>query len=171
PASSVLIHFSPSMLFRTLLSSVLTRITLAIRLSFSVRTATPDIYTLSLHDALPILSGAKLDFQTHSRSAILKKLQSDMEFAVQWMPVSTQPGIPSKGAGDHLLTKIYLANMEFDKAIESASRVINGPYKLMTERFGIDAADPRKNVIWDLHRPENKNISQNTETILAFVDR
>lgn len=117
------------------------------------------------------VSGAKLDFQTHSRSAILKKLQSDMEFAVQWMPVSTQPGIPSKGAGDHLLTKIYLANMEFDKAIESASRVINGPYKLMTERFGIDAADPRKNVIWDLHRPENKNISQNTETILAFVDR
>ncbi len=117
------------------------------------------------------VNSAKLDFKTHSRSAILKKIQADMEFAVQWMPVKTLPGIPSKGAGDHLLTKIYLANMEFAKAVESANRVINGPYKLMTARFGQDADDPRKNVIWDLHRPDNKNIIQNTETILAFVDR
>lgn len=117
------------------------------------------------------VQGAKLDFQTHSRWAILDKIQEDMEFAVQWMPESAAPGIPTKGAANHLLTKIYLANMEFDKAIAAATQVIEGPYALMTERFGQDAADPAKNVIWDLHRPANKNLPQNTETILAFVDR
>ncbi|WP_163379950.1 RagB/SusD family nutrient uptake outer membrane protein [Cyclobacterium sp. SYSU L10401] len=115
--------------------------------------------------------GVRLDFQTHSRWAILDQIQSDMEFAVQHMPVSAAPGIPTKGAGDHLLTKIYLANMEFDKAIEAATRVIDGPYSLMTERFGVEADDPAKNVIWDLHRHANKNMGQNTENILAFVDR
>lgn len=115
--------------------------------------------------------GVRVDFKTHSRWAILDQIQLDLEFAVQWMPVSTAAGIPSKGAANHLLTKVYLANMEFEKAISAAAAVINGPYALMQERFGIDAADPAKNVLWDLHRPENKNITQNKETILAFVDR
>ncbi|WP_345230948.1 RagB/SusD family nutrient uptake outer membrane protein [Olivibacter ginsenosidimutans] len=114
---------------------------------------------------------ARVDFKTHSRWAILDKIQADLEFAVQWMPVSAAAGVPSKGAANHLLTKVYLANMEFDKAVEAASAVINGPYALMKNRFGIDAADPAKNVIWDLHRPENKNLTENKETILAFVDR
>ncbi len=117
------------------------------------------------------VQGAKLDFNTHSRWAILKKIQEDTEFAAEWLPATVVAGAPSKGAANHLLTKIYLANLEFEKAVESAGKVINGPYKLMTTRFGQDAADPKKNVIWDLHRPDNKNLPANTETILAFVDR
>lgn len=115
--------------------------------------------------------GVRVDFKTHSRWAILDQIQLDLEFAVQWMPVSAAAGIPSKGAANHLLTKVYLANMAFEKAVSAATAVISGPYALMQERFGIDAADPAKNVLWDLHRPENKNITQNKETILAFVDR
>lgn len=114
---------------------------------------------------------AKLDYQTHSRWAILEKLQEDMEWAVQWMVETGVPGQPTRGAGNHLLTKIYLANMEWDKAIEAATRVIDGPYALITNRFGVDAGNPNRNLIWDLHRPDNKNLSENTETILAFVDR
>ncbi len=117
------------------------------------------------------VKSAKVDFRTHSRWAILDKIQSDMEFATQWMPISASAGIPTKGAADHLLTKIYLANMEFDKAVAAATRVINGPYALMTTRFGAEASVAAKNVIWDLHRPDNKNIAANKETILAFVDR
>src|SRR5690606_36917850 len=64
-----------------------------------------------------------------------------------------------------------LANTEFDKAIEAATMVINGPHELMTERFGADAGDGVHDPIWDLHRPENGNIAENTETILAIVDR
>jgi starch-binding outer membrane protein, SusD/RagB family len=117
------------------------------------------------------LAGAKLDFATHSRWAILNKIQADMEFAVQWLPVKAGPGEITKGAGNHLLAKIYLANTEFDKAIAAATEVINGPYALMTQRFGVSANDPKRNVIWDLHRPQNFNIPQNRETILAIVDR
>lgn len=117
------------------------------------------------------ISGAKLDFQSHSRSAILKKIQSDLEFAVQWLPTTAAAGDLTKGAANHLLTKVYLANLEFDKAIASASAVINGPYALMSSRFGKDATDTKQNVIWDLHRPENVSLAANKETILATVDR
>ncbi|WP_236977213.1 RagB/SusD family nutrient uptake outer membrane protein [Membranihabitans maritimus] len=113
----------------------------------------------------------KLDFQTHSRTAILNKLQEDLEFAENWLPESVGPGGISKYAALHLLTKVYLADQEFDKAIEASTKVIEGPFALMDERFGIDADDPLRNVIWDLHRPKNFNLSQNTETILTFVDR
>ncbi|MDD4107976.1 MAG: RagB/SusD family nutrient uptake outer membrane protein, partial [Prolixibacteraceae bacterium] len=76
-----------------------------------------------------------------------------------------------KGAGNHLLVKIALANTDFDRAIEAATNVINGPYQLMTERFGIDAGDASRNVLWDLHRPDNIYNPANTETIFAVVDR
>ena len=37
--------------------------------------------------------------------------------------------------------------------------------------FGIDAAKPYRNLIWDLHRSKNFSNPQNTETILASIDR
>lgn len=118
------------------------------------------------------LSGAKLDFQTHSRWAILGKIQQDLEFAVQWLPVKPRTlGDVPRAAASHLLTKVYLANTAFDKAIASASSVIDGPYALMTTRFGIHANDPSRNVMWDLHRYQNFNSSQNTETIYTTIDR
>jgi len=117
------------------------------------------------------VTDAKLDYQTHSRWAIIQKLQEDMEWAVQYLPETADRGMPTRGAGNQLLTKIYLANLEFDKAINSATEVINGPYALMKDRFGEDKDEPEKNVIWDLHRPMNKNLEENTETILAFIDR
>lgn len=117
------------------------------------------------------ITGAKLDFYTHSRWTILNKIQEDTEFATKWLPEKSEPGAVSKGAAEHLLTKIYLANLKFDKAIEASSKIIDGPYRLMTERFGVDAANPVRNLIWDLHRPKNFNIPSNTETILAIVDR
>jgi hypothetical protein len=118
------------------------------------------------------LTGAKLDFQTYSRSAILLKIQSDLEFAAQWLPEKpAKLGDVTRGAANHLLTKVYLANSEFDKAIEASTAVINGPYSLMTKRFGIDVTNPVRNLMWDLHRPENKNNAQNTETIYTVIDR
>ena len=113
----------------------------------------------------------KLDFQTHSRTAILEKLQRDLEFAVQNLPESVGPGGISTFAALHLLTKVYLASTEYDKAIQTATQVIDGPFELMNERFGQDLSDPNRNVIWDLHRPDNINLPNNTETILSFIDR
>ncbi|PPL03860.1 RagB/SusD family nutrient uptake outer membrane protein [Parapedobacter indicus] len=117
------------------------------------------------------ITGPKLDFYTHSRWAILDKIQADLEWAVQWLPVSAQPGATTKGAGNHLLAKISLANLDFDKAITAATNVIEGPYALMTARFGQDAGNSGYNVIWDLFRPANINNSANTETIFSVIDR
>src|SRR5690625_2359701 len=117
------------------------------------------------------IMGAKLDFQTYSRWAILEKIQTDLEWAVEWMPDTANPNIPTRFAALHLLTKVYLANREWDKAVDAATEVIQGPFSLMTERFGVDADDPSRNVIWDLHRHMNIHDSQNSETILGLVDR
>lgn len=118
------------------------------------------------------LKGPKLDYASTTRTAILGQLQKDLEFAVQWLPVTAAKlGDVTKGAVNHLLTKVYLANADFDKAITAATAVINGPYALMSKRFGIDAAKPYHNVLWDLHRWQNKNARENTETIYATVDR
>jgi hypothetical protein len=114
---------------------------------------------------------AKLDFATYSRWTILDKLQTDLEFAGKWLPISAPRGAISRGAGNMMLTKVALANGNFDKAIAAADAVINGPYSLMKQRFGVDAGNPNVDVIWDLHRPDNMNISQNSETILATIDR
>lgn len=114
----------------------------------------------------------KIDFYSHSKTTILKKLQDDLEFAIRYLPETVQPGQVNKAAGLHLLTKVYLANLEFDKAIGSATEIISdGKYALMTERFGSVASDSRFNVLWDLHRPENKSLSTNKEGILVGQDK
>lgn len=113
----------------------------------------------------------KLDFYTHSRWTILNKIQEDLEWAVEWLPISASPGAATKGAGNHLLAKVALANLDFDNAIAATTRVINGSYSLMTNRFGQDAGNPQYNVIWDLSRPANINNPSNKETIFSVIDR
>ncbi|WP_102407745.1 RagB/SusD family nutrient uptake outer membrane protein [Parabacteroides bouchesdurhonensis] len=120
------------------------------------------------------VQGPKLDFATYSRWTILNKIEQDLEFAVKYLPApeKTAAGAVSAGAGYHLLTKVYLANMKFEKAVKAANHVINDySYALMERRFGQDVNDPKYNLMWDLHRPENFNLKENTETILATIDR
>jgi len=114
----------------------------------------------------------KTTFYTHSRKTILTKIQDDMEFAVLWLPNIVDPGKVNRAAGNHLLTKIYLANSQFDKAISSASAVIeSGVHSLMKQRFGKYASDGKYNVIWDLHQKENKSSAENKEGILIVQDK
>jgi hypothetical protein len=118
------------------------------------------------------LQGAKVDFQTYTRDAILDKIQEDLTWAENRLDVGRSTnGDVSRGAASHLLAKVALAHRDYDTAVEAASRVINGPYALMTERFGIDADEAYRNVQWDLHRWQNKNIAQNTEAIYVAIDR
>ncbi|HSF45629.1 MAG TPA: RagB/SusD family nutrient uptake outer membrane protein, partial [Chitinophagaceae bacterium] len=81
-------------------------------------------------------------------------------------------GDVNKAAVLHLLTKVNLALGLFDEAITSSTAIIsNGTYKLMQARFGADASNSNKNVIWDLHRPANKFIGANTEALFIVTDR
>ena len=128
-----------------------------------------------------ILQVPKFNYQTTKREAILEMITADMEKAVQWVPEQSNMsmiGMISKGACRQLLIKCYLATGQYDKAIEQADILINSSgYSLMKNNFGT-FADPlestwhvTENVIWDLHRPDNKCIPANKETILGLPNR
>ncbi|MFT4153109.1 RagB/SusD family nutrient uptake outer membrane protein [Parafilimonas sp.] len=125
-----------------------------------------------------ILSNPKQSYKSTSHEAILEMITSNMEFAVQWVPEQSEMsyiGMVSKGACRQLLIKCYLATGQWDKAIAEADTLINNEgYALMTTTFGT-FEDPfpttwpiTRNVIWDLHRPVNKCIVANTESILSM---
>ena len=124
------------------------------------------------------ITSPKFDFRSTKRAVILQKLVTDMEFAVQHVPAIGDYGTVTKGACQQLLIKCYLAAGEFDKAIAVANTLINSSgYSLMTEPFGT-FVNPMpaihnitRNVIWDLHRAQNKSIATNRETIFNLISR
>jgi starch-binding outer membrane protein, SusD/RagB family len=114
------------------------------------------------------LTAPKLDFVSTKREAILNQIKLDLDSAVLWTSDAVNRGDVTKGACQHLLTKVNLALGKFDDAVASASAIINGgTYALMKTPFG----STQKNVIWDLHRPENKSIGANKEGIYMVIDR
>lgn len=125
------------------------------------------------------VEGAKFDYQSTRRSVILDMITADLEFAVQHVPEEAEMGgMVTQGACRHLLVKCYLATGQFDKAIAEADKLIDGSgYQLMTEPFGTfvnpmpDEHPVTRNVIWDLHRPENKVIADNKEMIHCMINR
>lgn len=118
------------------------------------------------------LTEAKTDYASVKREVILQRMKTDLDFAVQYVPWTADKGDVNKGAVYHLLAKINLSLGLFDDAITAASAVINnGTYKLMTNRFGVDAGIATKNVTWDLHRPENKAAAANTEVLFLVTER
>ncbi|MGV3558665.1 RagB/SusD family nutrient uptake outer membrane protein [Larkinella arboricola] len=127
----------------------------------------------NLYGGVPLVArvetGPKTDYVRASRQEVLEFARQDLEFASQWLPKTpAAPGRIIKAAADHVLTEIYLALGNNDKAIEASSAVINdGMHKLMTERFGSKVSQPG-DVFSDLFRDKNQNLAANTETIWAI---
>jgi len=118
------------------------------------------------------LDAPRDDFYSTKREVILQKMKEDLEFAQTWVKDDVNKGEATKGAVSHLLTKVNLALGKFDDAIASANNVINGgQYQLMIQRFGGTAGDASKNVVWDLHRMDNKSIATNKEALFLVIDR
>lgn len=124
----------------------------------------------------------KQNYYSTKRDAILEMLVENMEFAVEWVPDQKDMnliGMVNKGACRMLLAKCYLALGEYEKAKEQTDILINqSGYSLMTTPFGTfnDGGEPEtwpitRNVIWDLHRAENKLISANREVIMGMPNR
>ena len=130
------------------------------------------------------ITAPKLDFYSTKREVILQKIKLDLDSALLWTSDNVNKGEVTKGAVAHLLTKVNLALGNFDAAIASANSIINGSvYSLMKNTFG-NASPPitvpagsttpvalPKNVIWDLHRPENKSLAANKEGLFLIIDR
>lgn len=129
-----------------------------------------------------LLEVPKQNYRSTKRDAILQMLTKDMEFAVQWVPDQKdmdQIGLVNKGACRMLLAKCYLALGAYDKAKEQTDILIDqSGYALMQDNFGTfnDGGEPQtwsitRNVIWDLHRAENKLIAANKEVIMGMPNR
>lgn len=122
----------------------------------------------------------RLDFFSTKREVILRKVKKDMEFAAEWCSDNVDRGRVTKGACQHLLTKINLALGEFDDALESANSLINGgTYSMMRTPFGSVPKEEgdyltklgvvRDDVISRLHWYANKAIAANKEVLMMFV--
>ena len=128
-----------------------------------------------------LLTSPKINYKSTKREAILQFITADMEKAVKWVPNQSQmslTGLVNKGACRQLLLKCYLATGQWDKAIAQADTLINNSgYSLMNGNFGTfispyaNVWPVTRNVIWDLHRPENKVIGANKEAILVMINR
>jgi hypothetical protein len=130
------------------------------------------------------ITAPRLDFYSTQKDVILKQMKLDLDSALLWTSDNVNKGEVTKGAVAHLLTKVNLALGDFDAAITAANSVINGGvYSLMKTTFG-SAAPPitvpagtttpvalPRNVIWDLHRPENKSLAVNKEGLFMIIDR
>ena len=124
------------------------------------------------------VSSPKLDYKSTKMEVIIEKMILDLKFAVRYAPDFVAYGAESKGSCRQLLAKYYLAAGEFDKALAQADTLINySGYSLMTDNFGTfvnpspQVHPVTENVIWDLHRPENKSIAANKEVIFSMVSR
>lgn len=129
-----------------------------------------------------VLEVPKQNYRSTKRDAILQMITKDMEFAVQWVPDQknmSMIGMVNKGACRMLLAKCYLAMGEYAKAKEQTDILIDqSGFSLMQNNFGTfnDGGEPQtwkitRNVIWDLHRAENKLISANKEVIMGMPNR
>ena len=132
-----------------------------------------------------ILEVPKQNYKSTKKEAILDMLVSDMEKAVQWVPNQkdlTYVGQVNKGACRVLLSKLYLATGQWKKAELQCDTLINNldgtDYHLMTECFGAEETTGcpttksiTRNVMWDLHRPQNKLSSANKEVIMGMVNQ
>ncbi|MBA4321024.1 MAG: RagB/SusD family nutrient uptake outer membrane protein, partial [Flavobacterium sp.] len=126
-----------------------------------------------------ILEVPKQSYYSTKKEAIIEMITADMEKAVEWVPEQSKlpyVGLVNKGACRQLLIKCYLASGRFAEAEAQANILINqSGYSLMQNTFGTfdPGGNPQtwaitRNVVWDLHRPENKVIAANKEAILVM---
>lgn len=126
-----------------------------------------------------IIDGPKQNYKSTKKEAILQMLVHDLEFAIQHVPPQkemTVYGMVNQEACMQLLIKCYLAVGEYKKAEDMATDLIeNHGLALMKEPFGTNNLGGKpetwpitRNVIWDLHRAENKIGSFNKECILGI---
>ncbi len=134
---------------------------------------------LPLVTTLP--NGPKRNYLSCPQSEIIKMLVEDLKNAIEWVPAQSEMslyGMINKEACRHLYVKVLLADGQYREAENQATILIaQSGLQLMKQSFGTNVAggEPNtwpvtRNVIWDLHRPENKILAANREYILGWVN-
>lgn len=116
---------------------------------------------------------AKADFVRASRSEVYAQAIEDLKFAAANLPdiAAVKDGEASNVAASHLLAEVYLADKQYQNAVDAASAAINNPAMgLMTTRFGTRRTVTPGDVYWDLFQRGNQNrkSAQNKEAIFVI---
>lgn len=109
------------------------------------------------------ISTPKVDFVRATRKEVYAQVIEDFSFAaanlrsITAIP-PTQDGRVSNLVAQHYLSEIYIADGQFQKAVDAATVVISNPnVGLMTSRFGSRRTVVPGDVYWDLFRMNNQN--------------
>lgn len=114
----------------------------------------------------------KTDYVRATRRDVYKQVIADLEFSAANLPGIgvVRDGEVSNLAAQHLLSEVYIADGQYQKAVDAATIVINDPATdLMTARFGTRRTETPGDVYWDLFRRGNQNrrAAGNREGILV----
>lgn len=132
---------------------------------------------MPLVTALP--ASPKQDYLSTPIVETMKMLCENLKFACEWVPGQDESGMEygviNKEACRHLYVKCLIAAGDYKEAENQATILIEQSGRsLMKAPFGQDIHpeapatwDVQRNVIWDLHRPENKLLGANREYILG----
>ncbi len=111
----------------------------------------------------------KLDFTRNPQKEVLAFIKEDLIYAAANLPSnpnSVESGRLTKFTALHLLAQVYIHLGEYTNAIKAAQEVIDGPFQLMTARFGTQVNNPGGNVFNDLFLERNVDYKDgNRETI------
>lgn len=119
------------------------------------------------------VTSPKVDYVRATRKEVYTQIIADLTFAAANLPVITasslKDGEISSQAANHLLAEVYLADGQYQNAVNASTAVISSTgMGLMTARFGSRRTETPGDVYWDLFRKNNqnrKNGSGNTEAI------
>ncbi|HLG41397.1 MAG TPA: RagB/SusD family nutrient uptake outer membrane protein [Chitinophagaceae bacterium] len=129
------------------------------------------------------VTAPKVDFTRATRKEVYTQVIDDLVFAAANLPslndgpTKIKDGEVSSQAANHLLSEVYIADGQFQKAVDAATAVINSPnLSLMTSRFNLGNTPKDENgvtapgdVYADLFRVGNQNrTAGNREAILVI---
>ncbi|MES2648973.1 MAG: RagB/SusD family nutrient uptake outer membrane protein [Bacteroidota bacterium] len=103
----------------------------------------------------------KTDFNRSTRKEVYAQIIEDLKFSIANLPSlagSIRDGEVSIQAAQHLLSEVYLADGQFQNAVDASTAVIADPaMALMTARFGRRSTVTPGDNYWDLFQRGNQN--------------
>lgn len=117
------------------------------------------------------ITSPKRDLVRGTRDEIYRQCASDLEFGAANLPDidKIKDGKVSAQVCKHLLSEIYISLKDYDKAIATATSVIDYPgLALMTTRFG-SKKNEAGDVYWDLFRYNNQNRTSGNKEALYVI--
>jgi len=115
----------------------------------------------------------KVDYTRATKKDVYAQCIADLVYAAANLPglTTVKDGELSNLAAQHLLAEIYIADGQYQKAVDAATVVIDDPNTdLMTARFGTRKTETPGDVYWDMFRRGNQNrkgAGANREAILV----